>query len=391
MLRNELKISNSVIITEDFNKIIEYIISYMEQNELESMFQGIIDLFNYFEERRINLIKKKNKKENEKEEKELNKVNKNNEEEESLSSLEEEDEDEDLINYLGKNIVQLEQILENFSIIIENILKYGNKNYLNNIYNVIYIKILPLLINSEQNIPLLKKYQNNLKIAANLIDDIFEYSNFNILDQTHIQQLISFLITLTQNKKANIRQTAAYGLGIFIKLSEQNNIYPKYSKDVLISLKTSFEMFYKNKNNDILSREEGLAFDNFIAAIGKAIYYKNLNDINYLYFWIENLPIKYDETEMEEEHDILCEFIINNNHSKYNFDEIHLYKIVKIFLEIYKEKNTSNNDIDKKIKLIIKNKVEFRNVIEKIYNEYNSQLQNKIIIKFINKLKELTQ
>ena len=391
MLRNELKISNSVILTEDFNKIIEYIISYMEQNELESMFQGIIDLFNYFEERRINLIKKKNKKENEKEEKELNKVNKNNEEEESLSSLEEEDEDEDLINYLGKNIVQLEQILENFSLIIENILKYGNKNYLNNIYNVIYTKILPLLINSEQNIPLLKKYQNNLKIAANLIDDIFEYSNFNILDQTHIQQLISFLITLTQNKKANIRQTAAYGLGIFIKLSEQNNIYPKYSKDVLISLKTSFEMFYKNKNNDILSREEGLAFDNFIAAIGKAIYYKNLNDINYLYFWIENLPIKYDETEMEEEHDILCEFIINNNHSKYNFDENHLYKIVKIFLEIYKEKNTSNNDIDKKIKLIIKNKVEFRNVIEKIYNEYNSQLQNKIIIKFINKLKELTQ
>ena len=48
----------------------------------------------------------------------------------------------------------------------------------------------------------------------------------------------------------------------------------------MISLKTSFEMFYKNKNNDILSREEGLAFDNFIAAIGKAIYYKNLNDIN---------------------------------------------------------------------------------------------------------------
>ena len=118
---------------------------------------------------------------------------------------------------------------------------------------------------------------------------------------------------------------------------------------------------------------------------------KNLTEINYLYFWIENLPIKYDETEMEEEHDILCEFIINNKHSLYNFDEIHLYKIVKIFLEIYKEKNSSNNDIDKKIKLIIKNKVEFRNVIDKIYNEYNSQLQNKIIVKFINKLKELTQ
>ena len=379
MLKNELKISNGVILTEDFNKIIEYIISYMEQNELESMFQGIIDLFNIFEERRIGVIKKKNKKENEKEEKELNKLNNNNNEEESLSSLEEEeDEEEDLINYFNKSITQLEQILENFSLIIENILKYGNKNYLNNIYNVIYTKILPLLINSEQNTPLLKKYQNNLKIAANLIDDIFEYSNFNILDQAHIQKLISFLLTFTQNKKANIRQAAAYGLGIFIKLSEQNNIYPKYSNDILITLKASFEMFYKNKNNDILSREDGLSFDNFIAAIGKAIYYKNLTEIKYLYFWIENLPIKYDETEMEEEHDILCEFIINNKHILYNIDEIHLYKIVKIFLEIYKEKNSSNNDIDKKIKLIIKSKVEFRNVIDKIYNEYKSQLQNKI-------------
>ena len=392
MLKNELKISNGVILTEDFNKIIECIISYMEQNELESMFQGIIDLFNIFEERRIGVIKKKNKKENEKEEKELNKLNDNNNEEESLSSLEEEeDEEEDLINYFNKSITQLEQILENFSLIIENILKYGNKNYLNNIYNVIYTKILPLLINSEQNTPLLKKYQNNLKIAANLIDDIFEYSNFNILDQAHIQKLISILLTFTQNKKANIRQAAAYGLGIFIKLSEQNNIYPKYSNDILITLKASFEMFYKNKNNDILSREDGLSFDNFIAAIGKAIYYKNLTEIKYLYFWIENLPIKYDETEMEEEHDILCEFIINNKHILYKIDEIHLYKIVKIFLEIYKEKNSSNNDIDKKIKLIIKSKVEFRNVIDKIYNEYKSQLQNKIISKFMNKLKELTQ
>ena len=66
MLKNELKISNCVILTDDFKKIIEYIISYMEQNELESVFQGIVDLFNLFEEKRINIIKKKNKKLNEK-------------------------------------------------------------------------------------------------------------------------------------------------------------------------------------------------------------------------------------------------------------------------------------------------------------------------------------
>ena len=395
ILKNELKISNCVILTEDFNKIIEYIISYMDQNELESVFQGIIDLFNTFDERRLKFIKSKNKKENEKEEKEKKeeKEQNKNEDEESLSSLtpEEEEDEEDIINFLSTKIKESEQILENFSLIIENILKYGNKNYLNNIYNVIYSKILPSLINSEQNFPLLRKYPNNLKIAANLIDDIFEYSNFNILDQTHIEKLISILINFTQNKQANIRQSSSYGLGIFLKLADVNSIYPKYSSNILLALKTSFELYFKNKNNDILSREEGLAFDNFIASFGKTICFKNLSDINYIYLWIENLPIKYDETEMEEEHDILCEFILKDKHKFYNFDEIHLYKIVKIFLEIYKEKNSSNGDIDKKIKFIIKNKEEFRNVIDKIYNEYKIQTQNKIISKYLNKLKELTK
>ena len=387
MLKNELKVSNCVILTEDFNKIMEYLISYMDQNEIEQIFQGIKDLFDLFETRRINFIKRKNKKENEKKEKEENKKDND----ESLSSLEEEDEEEDLIEYLNKNILQLEQILENFSFIIENILKYGNKNYLNNIYNVIYTNILPTLINSEDKVPLLRKYPNNLKIVANLIDDIFEYTNFNVFDQTIIDKLINILINLTKNTKANIRQAAAYGLGIFIKLSNKDIIYPKYSNNILLILKTSFDSFYKNKSNDILSREEGLAFDNFIAALGKAIFYKNLSDINYIYFWIENLPIKYDETEMEEEHAILCEFIMNNKHTLFNFDEIHMHKIIKIFLEIYKEKSLSNADINEKIKFIVKNKGEFRNVIDKIYNEYKSQAQNKIITQYINKLKELVQ
>ena len=387
MLKNELKLSNCVILTEDFNKIIEYIVKNMEQNELEQIFQGIKNLFDSFETRRINIIKRKNKKENEKEEQNENKK----ENEESLSSLdEEEDEEEDLISYLNKNILELEQISENFSLIIESILKYGDKNYLNSIYNVIYTNIIPSLINSEEANPILRNYPNNIKIATNLIDDIFEYSNFNILDKTYIEKLIGILINLLQNSKANIRQASAYGLGIFIKLSDNNNIYPSYSNGILLSIKTSFEIFFKGKNNDILSREEGLAFDNFISAIGKAIYYKNLSDINYIYFWIENLPIKYDETEMEEEHDILCVFILNNKHNYMNFDEIHLYKIIKIFLEIYKEKDSSNGDIDKKIKLIFHQKSEFIPVINKIYNEYESQTQNKIIIKYINKLKELS-
>ena len=390
MLKNEYKTATCVILTEDLNKIMESIINYMEQNELEQLFDGIIKLMELFEGKRLNCIRKKNKKENEKEEKQENK-NENENEEESLSSLDDyDDTDENVIVALNNDILRLEQAEENFSLIIENMLKYGNKKYLNNIYDVLYNKIIPSLISSVDNIPLLKNYPNNLKIAANLIDDIFEYSDFNILNQSYIDKLVDILINLTKNSKANIRQSATYGLGIFIKLSDINTIYPKYSQNILLSLKSSYELFFKNNNinEDLMKREDGLALDNITAALGKAIAFKNLDDQNYINLWIENLPIKYDETEMEESHNILCQYILNNNNTN-KFDQEHLNKITKIFLEIYKEKNSSNRDIDNKIKEIIKKKNKFQSIIQNIFNEYKAQQRNKNINKIVEKIKEL--
>jgi hypothetical protein len=390
MLKNEYKTATCVILTEDLNKIMENIINYMEQNELEQLFDGIIKLMELFEGKRLNCIRKKNKKENEKEEKQENK-NENDNEEESLSSLDDyDDTDENIIASLNNDILRLEQVEENFSLIIENMLKYGNKKYLNNIYDVLYNKIIPSLISSVDNIPLLKNYPNNLKIAANLIDDIFEYSDFNKLNQSYIDKLIDILINLSKNPKANIRQSATYGLGIFIKLSDINIIYPKYSQNILLSLKSSYELFFKNKNvsEDLMKREDGLALDNITAALGKAIAFKNLNDQNYINLWIENLPIKYDETEMEENHNILCQYILKNNNIN-NFSQENLNKIIKIFLEIYKEKNSSNRDIDNKIKEILKNKNEFQSLIQNQFNEYKSQQRNKNINKIAEKMKEL--
>ena len=390
MLKNEYKTTTCVILTEDLNKIMENIINYMEQNELEQLFDGIIKLMELFEGKRLNCIRKKNKKENEKEEKQENK-NENENEEDTLSSLDDyDDTDENVIAAINNDILRLEQVEENFSLIIENMLKYGNKKYLNNIYDVLYNKIIPSLISSVDNIPLLKNYPNNLKIAANLIDDIFEYSDFNKLNQSYIDKLIDILINLSKNPKANIRQSATYGLGIFIKLSDINIIYPKYSQNILLSLKSSYELFFKNKNvsEDLMKREDGLALDNITAALGKAIAFKNLDDQNYINLWIENLPIKYDETEMEENHNILCQYILKNNNIN-NFGQENLNKIIKIFLEIYKEKNSSNRDIDNKIKEILKNKNEFQSLIQNQFNEYKSQQRNKNINKIAEKMKEL--
>ena len=391
MLKDEFKPSSCVILTEDLNKIMENIISYMDQTEIEQLFEGIIKLIELFEGKRLNLIKKKNKRENEKEEKEENKKD---DEEDTLSSLDEYDDeaDENVIASISTDIQHIEQVIENFSLIIETILKYGNKNYLNSIYNALYNKIIPSLISSVDNIPLLRNYPNNLKIAANLIDDIFEYSDFNNLNHNYIDKLIEILINLIKSKYPNIRQSASYGLGIFIKLSNIN-IYQKYSKNILLSLRLSFETFYKNNNvnekKEEMKREDKLAYDNIIASIGKAIGYKNLDDKNFINFWIENLPIKYDETEMEEGHNILCEFILNNKHITYGLSEEYYFKIIKVFIDIFKENNLTNANINKKIKDIFKNKKEFRPVIENIYNEYKKQQKNKN--KYIEKMEEIAK
>ena len=153
-------------------------------------------------------------------------------------------------------------------------------------------------------------------------------------------------------------------MGIFIKLSEIN-IYQIYSDKILNALKLSV-INYSNNNsqNEKKFRSEGLANDNAIAAIGKAIEYKELNDKEYIILWIDNLPINFDETEMEEGHDILCNFIIINKYKNNNFDKNFLEKIIKILVNIYKDENKSNSNINEKIETIFKRK-DFKDILKK--------------------------
>ena len=88
---------------------------------------------------------------------------------------------------------------------------------------------------------------------------------------------------------------------------------------------------------------------------------------------IDNLPLKIDETEMEEGHLKFCDFIINNIYQEYKLDEKYLIKIVKILISIYQEQNLSNENINNKIKSIFCNNIELRQIIEKVYNEYNKE------------------
>ena len=377
IIKQEYNSSTTLSLVDNLNKIFENIVHILNQNELEQVFNGTIQLIELFESKISSLYYKKNKTENE--------IEMEKDDDISLSS-DDDDSEKEIVEILDDNIENLEQVNENLSLIIENMMKYSTNKKLKNISECLYNKIIPSLLNENISINS-NNYNlnnsNNIKIAINLVDDLIEYLDFNKFSSHIIDNLINILIKYSKYNKPDVRQAANYGLGIFIKLSDEN-IYKKYYIEILKALKISCINFPSNNcQNKKLYRAIGLAYENAIAAIGKAIGYKKMKEMEYFYLWLDNLPLNVDETEMKEGHNILCDFLLNNIYKEYNLGEKYLNKIMKILIKIYKEENLSNEEINDKIKIIFNKKNELRPIIEKIFIEYkndNNVNKNKIEI-----------
>ena len=344
LIENEYNSNTAILLIDNMNKIFEILVPNLTQNELEQIFNGIIKLIEFFENKLDLFISKKKKTENEiKAEEEMSMSIELDKEEE-----EEENDNKEIIEKLSEDIDNLEQVNEGLSLIIENMMKYSSGKKLKNISDAIYNKVIPLLLNSNNN----SGY--NIKIAINLIDDILEYLDFNKFSPYIIEDLINKLVQYSNYNKPEVRQASNYGLGIFIKFSDFKT-YDIHSEKILKALKSSCQNYPNNNSKDEKKyRSKGLANDNAIASIGKAIEYKSLNNIEYIIFWIENLPIMFDETEMEEGHNILCDYIINNKYRNNNIDKKYLEKIIKILIDVYGDEIKSNSNINDKIDTIFK-------------------------------------
>ena len=101
-----------------------------------------------------------------------------------------------------------------------------------------------------------------------------------------------------------------------------------------------------------------------------------MKNIEYIALWIENLPILFDETEMEEGHNILCDFIINNKYRNINVDKKYLEKIIKILIDVYGDEIKSNSNINEKIEVIFKIN-DFKDILKNLYIEYNRNICDK--------------
>jgi hypothetical protein len=328
-------------------------------NEVNEFFTKIMTYFNNISQKRNDLIKNRDK------EKKKNKFNNNNNE------IEDDSDNFSNTDLIEEDIESLENIQSEIADLI-GILFKTHKNSSQEIVKIILEKLIPNFLSQNTNF--------EIKMAIYLIDDLIEFLGENYLSS----QWDFFFknLTIQVNKEdCEIRQSAAYGLGIFAQFTSD---YSKYAEESIKNLQKSL-IYTPNDNTD--EEEFGLAKDNIIASIGKIIKFQSKNDFvknnfkEIFKLWSNGLLIKYDSTEMENQHEWYCDvFLENSNEIGDENIENYINNLIKIYMSKY-----GNENINKKIEKIfdiMKQNEKYKNIIEKIFN--NSKKENKK-----NKIKKL--
>ena len=293
--------------------------------------------------------------------------------------IKEEDSD---YEYLNELIIKQIKILEEIQIEIVDIiglLLKLHKDKCNNIIGHIINNIIPSYLDSN-NI-------NEIKMSLYLLDDLIEYIGQEILGEKIWENIYSILIKLVISEDYPTRQAAAYGIGIFSMNTKTNFI--KYGQGLIENLYESLSLSTNLiKNNNIIENKEEfyLAFDNIISALGKIIKF-HFNDkivqdniFELIEKWIMNLPIKYDESEQEQQH----EWMINIFIFKRELIPIHCcYHYFESLSQIYQTKY-SNQKLDNQIEMIFINYVNkeenMRKLLASIYENSSADIKNKLNI-----------
>ena len=347
-------------IIESFNE------EFLSQEEINKKFQKFCEFINNIKIKRNQLLQKQNSLQ---EKFMVNKTKKSNKEE-----LDDEQYINDLII---KDIGILEDIQTEITEILGIFLKI-HKNKSDYILEKIINNLIPSYLNSKNNF--------EIKMALFLIDDLIEYIGQQKLKQITWDKIYYIIIQLLLSEDNSIRQAAVYGIGIFALHTKES--FDKYGKGLIEGVLNCLSFSINLKNENKIGNEEDflLAFDNVTSAIGKIINYKfnekivqeNLNVL--IEKWIINLPIKYDESEQELQH----EWIINLFISKRDIIPVHCYPyFFKILPEIY-QTQSSNKKIDNQIEMIFKNYVKkeekLKIILSQIYENGNDCVKNKLNI-----------
>ena len=301
-----------------------------------------------------------------------NKDNKSNEKEKEKENMNKEDK-------INADIKEIEDIQNEISDNIGTLLK-SHKQIADEIVIKILKNIIPSYTTSQNFI--------EVKMGLYISDDLIEFIGQYLLGDENWSLMYNIITKLVLSKDVAIRQGAAYGIGNFAKFTTKN--FEKYSKELIDSLYKAMEM-QKDIEDDEEEDEDdeeyddfGMSYDNIVAAIGKIINYQfnsqivqdGLNEL--INKWIKNLPIKYDDTEQEQQHEWLVDlFLVKRKLIGENCYNHYFETLIKIY-----GTKTSNDRIDEKIKKIfdefVKNEDKLKQIVENIYQNSDEILKRKL-------------
>lgn len=366
-IERELDNSTMNYFLENFIDLLKEAQEFLNNQEINSLFDNFIKQFYVVEKKRINLLNEKS----EVEKKLMESIKKGNEDEESDDEFHKKEQD------LKEDLEQIEDQLSNISEIIGQLFS-NHKNISQDIVKIILSDVLPNLFRTGSSL-----FEN--KMGLYLIDDIVEYLGQDYVSDEIWIQIAKILINYSNIEESCIRQPAVYGMGMFAQNSKRG--FDTFAYEFTSKLFTSLNIPKEGQDEE----DWLLAKDNSIAALGRIIKYQNSNikpdDLKLIVSkWLQGLPIKTDDQEKVDQHELLI-MLLESNSDIVTCNEIENYKsIIKVVSRIY-QTDLSTDALDKRIE-VLKEKL-FKtneNFIQVIKNLYTSS--DKKVVQRIKKLFE---
>ena len=353
---------------DSLNLIVKTTKKFLSINEINDLFEKLFQIFNKVEQNRISLNKQKIKTENEIENNKKTGANK------IYSDDEDDNSEEEAIDDIKDQIEEIEEIQTAFSELFGSLFDTHKELTLETVDKFINY-YLPKYFNENSS-------NFEKKLGLIIIDNMIEYLQQNLIYKIW-DNLFNILIQFSTNSDYELKNAAAYGLGIFAKFTNNNfNLYKDNLLNAIINSLKFPKDIPKNEKKDMKFTK-----DNSVSALCKVIQYhgKELDNLNnYLQIWIDNMPITEDLEEGVINNKFLMEILMKEPNLILGENYKNLDKIIIIISKVYKTEGCdeeTNNNIVKFVE-VVKGNNDMKQILQKLFNTHKKG-------KTLNKLKNL--
>ncbi|CAI4225451.1 unnamed protein product [Auanema sp. JU1783] len=218
--------------------------------------------------------------------------------------------------------------------------------------------ILPQIANQLD----VKRYYSDRQWGICILDDVIEFATSRIV--SHQQHFVTLLLKGLTDEYAEVRQAAAYGLGVMALKGG-----PEFHDSVVTALEPLAVMI--NKPDARATENNAVATENAIAAVAKILRHVNvkINVDQVIPTFLGWLPTYEDEEESIHIYSYLCDLIESNNPACLGTDNSNLPHILDIILTAFIMGAFNDEAAEVKGRLVnILKMMQQNNVLERIFS-----------------------